>query len=212
MQVFTCISQRAFRSHECSSAEAFRPSVDLVGEVRAQLRAAVEADAAGDEAQAMLSILVSGALNQQLANEPGARYEDGRFTRLVPQAIDLFIRHYAPRRPTWSTHSPSLLGALPRRRFSPEEPLPDPTLGHLVDVLSNRDTWMHRLEIARATGRPFVVSGHDPAAAATSHAVQGKGGYAATSTQARFCADSSTASTSLAARSPSVRVGSPSGS
>ncbi|MGZ4708308.1 MAG: maleylpyruvate isomerase family mycothiol-dependent enzyme [Acidimicrobiales bacterium] len=35
-------------------------------------------------------------------------------------------------------------------------------LGYLLDVILTRDTWMHRVDIARATGRPLVLSsGHD---------------------------------------------------
>jgi AcrR family transcriptional regulator len=83
------------------SPEAFQPSIDMVQEVRAVLRAAVEDGtlhpaADSEEGVALVSILVTGTLSQQLANEPEASYEDGRFTRLVPQVVAMFIRHYAP--------------------------------------------------------------------------------------------------------------------
>lgn len=36
------------------------------------------------------------------------------------------------------------------------------TLGYLVDVIGTRDTWMHRSDIAEATGRPMVLTAeHD---------------------------------------------------
>lgn len=36
------------------------------------------------------------------------------------------------------------------------------TMGHLVDVIYTRDEWLHRNDIAEATGRPFTVtSAHD---------------------------------------------------
>jgi uncharacterized protein (TIGR03083 family) len=36
------------------------------------------------------------------------------------------------------------------------------TMGHLVDVIYTRDEWMHRIDIARATGRaPVLTPGHD---------------------------------------------------
>jgi uncharacterized protein (TIGR03083 family) len=35
------------------------------------------------------------------------------------------------------------------------------SLGHLVDVIYTRDLWMHRLDLARATGRPFIIGDHD---------------------------------------------------
>src|SRR6266853_617119 len=38
-------------------------------------------------------------------------------------------------------------------RMYPEEPLPDDRLGYVLDVLGLRDPWMHRVDLARATGR-----------------------------------------------------------
>ncbi len=57
--------------------------------------------------------------------------------------------------------TPQFVRRLDTRRYFPEEALIDSTLGYVIDILSNRDTWMHRLEIARATGRPFVTGAHD---------------------------------------------------
>lgn len=84
------------------STAAFQPSVEMVGIVRATLRDAVAAgqlDPAADSERgvALVSILVSGALTQQLANEPDAGYEDGRFSSLLPQAYDMFVQYFAPR-------------------------------------------------------------------------------------------------------------------
>jgi AcrR family transcriptional regulator len=83
------------------SAEAFQPSVELVALVRAALRDAVaagelRAEADSDAGVALLSIVVTGTLSQQLANEPGAGYEGGRFTSLLPDAFAMFVRHFAP--------------------------------------------------------------------------------------------------------------------
>jgi len=83
------------------SAEAFRPSVELVELVRAALHHAVSAgelrpEAGSDAGVALLSIVVTGTLSQQLANEPGAGYEGGRFTSLLPQAFAMFVRHFTP--------------------------------------------------------------------------------------------------------------------
>jgi hypothetical protein len=46
-------------------------------------------------------------------------------------------------------------------RMYPEEPLPDDRLSYLLDVLGLRDPWMHRVDIARATGRPLLLGAHD---------------------------------------------------
>jgi hypothetical protein len=84
------------------SAEAFQPSVEMVEIVRSTLRDAVAAgqldpSADSDEGVALVSILVSGALTQQLANEPGASYEGGRFSSLLPRAFAMFVQHFAPK-------------------------------------------------------------------------------------------------------------------
>lgn len=57
--------------------------------------------------------------------------------------------------------TPSFVRRQGTQRYFPEESLVEPNLGYVIDVLSNRDTWMHRVEIARATGRPFVPGEHD---------------------------------------------------
>lgn len=35
------------------------------------------------------------------------------------------------------------------------------SVGHLLDTIYNRDLWMHRVDLARATGQPLVVGEHD---------------------------------------------------
>jgi AcrR family transcriptional regulator len=53
------------------------------------------APAAGTEDVLRLyTVLLSGLITQQLANEPGAGYEDGVFSRLTEPAIDLFFSAY----------------------------------------------------------------------------------------------------------------------
>lgn len=83
------------------SAAAFRPSVEMVEIVRGTLRDAVaagELDPAADseEGAALVSIVVSGVLTQQQANEPGASYEGGRFSSLLPRAFAMFVKYFAP--------------------------------------------------------------------------------------------------------------------
>ena len=46
-------------------------------------------------------------------------------------------------------------------RMYPEESLPDDRLSYLLDVLGLRDPWMHRVDLARATGRPLALGAHD---------------------------------------------------
>jgi AcrR family transcriptional regulator len=84
------------------SPEAFAPAVAHLDDLRSCLRAAVEAgqlapEAAGEEGMALFTSLVSGVVSQQLANDPDASYERGRFIRLIPTALDMFIAWYAPK-------------------------------------------------------------------------------------------------------------------
>jgi uncharacterized protein (TIGR03083 family) len=46
-------------------------------------------------------------------------------------------------------------------RLYPEESLPDDRLSYMLDVLGLRDPWMHRVDLARATGRPLTLGAHD---------------------------------------------------
>lgn len=84
------------------SARAYRPSVEMVEIVRTTLRDAVAAGeldpaADSDEGVALFSIVVAGTLTQQLANEPDATYEDGRFSSLLPSAFAMFVQYFAPK-------------------------------------------------------------------------------------------------------------------
>jgi AcrR family transcriptional regulator len=85
------------------STEAFAPAVETVAELRTLLQAAVDAGqldpaAASDDGVALSTSLVAGLLSQQLANEPDATFDRGRFTRLLPTVLDLFVEHYRPGR------------------------------------------------------------------------------------------------------------------
>jgi len=83
------------------SAEAFAPSVELVEEVRRLLHEAADRGelhpaAASEEGQALLSVLIAGVMSQQLANQPQASWDQGRFTRLTPRVLQLFQSAYPP--------------------------------------------------------------------------------------------------------------------
>ena len=83
------------------SPGAFAPTLEIVATLRRELGHAARAgqlaqDATSDEAMALLSTLHFGIISQQLANDPDSDWEHGRFTRLLPTVIELFIRHYPP--------------------------------------------------------------------------------------------------------------------
>ncbi|MFW5471540.1 TetR/AcrR family transcriptional regulator [Knoellia sp. CPCC 206435] len=70
-----------------------------MAELRAELREAVargelrpEADT--QEALRLWTVVLSGVISQQMANDPGATYEEGTFSQLTDRAVDLFITTY----------------------------------------------------------------------------------------------------------------------
>jgi AcrR family transcriptional regulator len=83
-------------------AEAtFAVSVTQMGQLRAGFAEAAAAgllhpDAASGQAQRLFTVVVSGVISQQLANQPGASYEAGLFTSLTDAALDMFFARYAP--------------------------------------------------------------------------------------------------------------------
>lgn len=48
-----------------------------------------------DEIFRLFTSISAGLCSQQLANEPDATYESGRFTSLIDQALDMFVHQYA---------------------------------------------------------------------------------------------------------------------
>jgi hypothetical protein len=83
------------------SPASYRPAQEFVADVAAVVRTAAELgqvhpDAAGDDGQRLLSVLVGGALSSQAANEPDAGFEDGRYVRLLPRLLELFVAAFPP--------------------------------------------------------------------------------------------------------------------
>ncbi len=83
------------------TAATFAASVRQMDQLRAAFAAAVRAgelhpDAASAEAPRLFTILLSGLISQQMANEPAADYGTGMFTSLTEAALDMFFARYAP--------------------------------------------------------------------------------------------------------------------
>lgn len=81
------------------SPDSFQASVDDMDELRAEFAEAVrlgQLDRSADSVEAvrLLSVMMSGLISQQMANEPHAQYETGVFTRLTDEAIEMFLAHY----------------------------------------------------------------------------------------------------------------------
>ena len=81
------------------SAETFGISVRDMVVVREVFAEAVRLGqlrpaAAGDEPIRLYTVLISGLISQQLANQPGVPFDEGVFSRLTEQAVDLFLAAY----------------------------------------------------------------------------------------------------------------------
>ena len=79
--------------------ETFAPSVRLMDQLHAAFAAAVRAgtlhpDAASAEAPRLFTVVLSGLVSQQMANEPGVNYDTGMFTSLTDAALDMFFARY----------------------------------------------------------------------------------------------------------------------
>lgn len=83
------------------SPEAYAEATRFWQATRDQLREAVGngelAHAAdSEEAQRLLSVLVAGIFSQQASNEPGAAFDEGRFTSLTDLVLQMFVERYHP--------------------------------------------------------------------------------------------------------------------
>jgi len=83
------------------SPATFAESVDDAADVRAEFAAAVRLGQLRDDADdagtvRLYTVVLSGLITQQLANEPGAAFEQGAFSRLTDAALELFLSAYAP--------------------------------------------------------------------------------------------------------------------
>ncbi len=83
------------------SPESLEPSQQMWQQWRQDLTIAVHdgdlaSSADTDEAMRMLTVLLSGICSQQMANQPGASYDDGVFSSLTEPALEMFVAHHQP--------------------------------------------------------------------------------------------------------------------
>ena len=83
------------------SPESFAPALAQVDLMRDVIRDAVAAgtlapDAATDDGFALFTVWVSGVISQQMANEPDAPFDSGRFTRLFDRIFDSWVLAFTP--------------------------------------------------------------------------------------------------------------------
>jgi AcrR family transcriptional regulator len=77
----------------------FAASVAQMEEISAEFAEAVRLgqlhpDAASGEALRLYTVVLSGVISQQMANEPGAKYDTGIFSSLSDSAFDMFFARY----------------------------------------------------------------------------------------------------------------------
>lgn len=83
------------------SAEAFAASVDQMELLREALAAAVSRrelgpGAAEEPAVRLLTVLISGLVSQQMANDPDGGFDTGLFAGLTDTALAMFAAHHPP--------------------------------------------------------------------------------------------------------------------
>ena len=120
---------------------------------------------------------MAGSLREQVSQMRAARRRGGLFIdaltaeqveRMADLSSGALVDRFAalgPKAATGRKRAPGLV----RRRTMPEaQPVAPPdqfedwTFGYLTDVILTRDTWMHRSDIAVATGRPMkLTADHD---------------------------------------------------
>jgi AcrR family transcriptional regulator len=83
------------------SPGVFAPAESEMVDVRAEFAEAVRLGqlapgADSDDVVRLYTVVLSGLISQQLANQPGVPFAEGDFSRLTPTAIDLFLSAHAP--------------------------------------------------------------------------------------------------------------------
>jgi uncharacterized protein (TIGR03083 family) len=99
----------------------------------------------------------------RIALDAHNQFQIDELAGLPTAELTAHLARHVPLALTAIRRTPGLVRRLPSTLFFPEPPLPDRRMSYLFDILTSRDTWMHRLEIADATGRPFTVDDHDTA-------------------------------------------------
>jgi hypothetical protein len=81
--------------------EAYEPAIAVSDAGRAAFadmrrRGLIRGDIDTDTVYRDWTVLISGVISQQLANQPEATFADGRFTSAMPRLAAMFSSHYAP--------------------------------------------------------------------------------------------------------------------
>lgn len=128
----------------------------------------VVAHLAGQHVESAHPWTIPGKLRQARRRFPGRTALDAHNALQVleygdraPEELRELLVRFGPKAIRTRRRAPALIRRRSFARLFPEEHLPETSFAYLFDVLSNRDTWMHRLEIAWATGRSFATGDYD---------------------------------------------------
>jgi uncharacterized protein (TIGR03083 family) len=83
---------------------------------------------------------------------------DDHHTATGPELVERFARLW-PRAVRARRRRPGFLRRVKVNNGIPGQPRWP--VAYLLDAIYNRDLWMHRVDLSRATGRPMVIGGHD---------------------------------------------------
>lgn len=120
---------------------------------------------------------MSASLREQMSQLRAARRRGGIFIdaltaeqveRTAALSTTALVDRFAKLGPKAAKARKRAPALLRNRRMADEQPVAPPdqfeawTFGYLLDVILTRDTWMHRSDIAVATGRPMLLTAdHD---------------------------------------------------
>jgi AcrR family transcriptional regulator len=83
------------------SAQAYAPAAEVLDKTTSALAVLRDAGVLRDDVEPAdvvhaWTALVSGVISQQLSNAPDESFENGSFTRLLPQLVSMFFAYYGP--------------------------------------------------------------------------------------------------------------------
>jgi uncharacterized protein (TIGR03083 family) len=118
----------------------------------------------------MAASIREGGSQQKAAKKRGGVFIDALTALQVEERADLTPQQLTDRFPAVGPRAARARrrtpGLVRRRRMPIAHPVGGHTeiwtLGYLIDTILTRDPWMHRIDIARATGQPLILTaGHD---------------------------------------------------
>lgn len=109
----------------------------------------------------MLAATTAAKKNKQVFIDALTELQVRRNANLGREAVIDEMGTLAPRQADWRARRRIMRG-IPMKNDLPDEKVETWRLGYLVDVILNRDPWMHRIDLSRAVDRDVVLTAdHD---------------------------------------------------